>query len=68
MQTGCANGFCAQNGWRALGSSLDTGTFNTRKAPFHASLSGVGNGDVADIWLSVRVVLETTGQVSFNYR
>ncbi|EKX51696.1 hypothetical protein GUITHDRAFT_102302 [Guillardia theta CCMP2712] len=53
MQTGCANGFCAQNGWRALGSSLDT---------------GVGNGDVADIWLSVRVVLETTGQVFFNYR
>jgi hypothetical protein len=52
MATGCANGFCGSGGWRALGNKLDT---------------GVGNGQVADVWLSLKVRLETWGELSFNY-
>lgn len=52
MATGCVNGFCGTGGWRALGDKLDT---------------GVGNGEVADIWLSLEVWLETEGEVMFNY-
>ena len=52
MSTGCANGFCGSGGWRAMGDKLDT---------------GVGNGQVADVWLSLKVSMETYGEVSFNY-
>ena len=52
ISTGCANGFCGSGGWRPLGDKLDT---------------GVGNGQVADVWLSVNVHLETWGEVAFNY-
>ena len=52
ISTGCANGFCGQDGWRPLGDKIDT---------------GVGNGQVADIWLSLEVVLETVGEISFKF-
>ena len=52
IATGCANGFCAQGGWRALGQRMD---------------SGIGNGQVADIWLSLGMNLETWGAISFNF-
>jgi|LauGreDrversion2_3_1035106.scaffolds.fasta_scaffold387248_1 hypothetical protein len=48
MKTGCAGGYCGSGGWRAMGDKLDT---------------GVGNGQVADVWLSLKVSLETFGQV-----
>jgi hypothetical protein len=51
MKTGCAGGFCGSGGWRAMGDKLDT---------------GVGNGQVADVWLSLKVSLETFGQVQFS--
>ena len=52
VSTGCANGFCGQDGWRPLGDKIDT---------------GVGNGQVADIWLSLQVAMETQGEVSLKF-
>ena len=51
MKTGCSGGFCGSGGWRPMGDKLDT---------------GVGNGQVADVWLSLKVSLETFGQVQFS--
>jgi len=52
MGTGCANGFCGTGGWRPVGNMLDT---------------GVGNGAVADIWLSLEVVVENQGELEFTF-
>lgn len=46
LGTGCANGFCGTGGWRPVGNMLDT---------------GVGNGAVADIWLSLELDIENQG-------
>eukprot|EP00285_Hemiselmis_virescens_P019125 CAMPEP_0173387616 /NCGR_PEP_ID=MMETSP1356-20130122/10086_1 /TAXON_ID=77927 ORGANISM="Hemiselmis virescens, Strain PCC157" /NCGR_SAMPLE_ID=MMETSP1356 /ASSEMBLY_ACC=CAM_ASM_000847 /LENGTH=885 /DNA_ID=CAMNT_0014344285 /DNA_START=107 /DNA_END=2764 /DNA_ORIENTATION=+ len=52
MGTGCANGFCGTGGWRPVGDMLDT---------------GVGNGAVADIWMSLQVDIQNQGEVQFTF-